>query len=371
MRLLLVSFRSNSSINTSQSAGGYPARTPGTLIIYMRTEHSMMLSLVGALPSAAPRCVCPPELNNKLYLSLPSQLLEHPFPPPSRGAATPETPEWTGLADSAANSDAASPPSPPATRVIFYFFRGTYWTTCSTSCCACACVCEAFAMAKSLRAHCKKRARAEMRATVGVRQATKALRKTTRGTLRALVADGASESAMRDMLAGAGGASAHQVTLEPRIKRKLPYTFNQALRESRIRGGVEDETDDEAENVGARNERGDLLRGEPTPTGAATAGMDPVISLPSAGSAAAGETDERAQWGAVLRAFDKPLGKREMSASAYDWAVKDVVNPVVAGFYEVPAGKNKKKRGDRYQGMGVRKDGDSGSFFPKPNTRIR
>jgi len=214
-------------------------------------------------------------------------------------------------------------------------------------------------MAKSLRAHCKKRARTAMRETVGTRAAEKVLRKTTRSTLRGLLAAGGSEAALRSILGGAGGASARLVTLEPVARRALPYTFNAPLRAARVEGAIEDDTDDEAAEraAGAKDERGELLHSEPAPTGAKTAGTAPVFrGLAAAGDDGAGAgADGAPEPGGALRAFDKPVGKREMSSSYHAWQVLDKVNPV-AGFYEVPAGKSRKKN----------KKTAPEPFFPKP-----
>lgn len=53
---------------------------------------------------------------------------------------------------------------------------------------------------------------------------------------------------LKQILAGAGGASASLVTLEPKKKKKLRYTFNTGFRQHRLDEGLEDETDDEAED---------------------------------------------------------------------------------------------------------------------------
>jgi hypothetical protein len=227
-------------------------------------------------------------------------------------------------------------------------------------------------MAKSLRAHCKKRARTMMRETVGTRLQAKHLRKTTRGNLKTLLASSAlvgdaSEADVRAVLGGAGGASAHLVTLAPRARRALPYSFNAELRAARRAGDIEDETDDDAEDVaaGARNERGDLLHAEPVPTGAKTFGTAPIfagLAGGDAGGGGGGGGDDAPQPAAATRAFDKPVGKREMSASYYDWQKIDEVNPHVAGFYDVPAGKNRKLHGSR---DGRRKGKIEEPFFPR------
>jgi len=210
-------------------------------------------------------------------------------------------------------------------------------------------------MAKSLRAHCKKRARTAMRETVGARQSAKILRKTTRATLTGLISAGASEAALREVLGGAGGASARLVTLEPAARRALPYTFNAELRAARFAGAVEDDTDDEADEraAGAKDQRGELLHAEPAPTGAKTAGTAPVfVGFAAAGDDGAADADGAPVPGGALRAFDKPVGKREMSSSYNTWKKLDEVNPV-PGFYEVPAGKSRKPRKPE-------------PFFPKP-----
>lgn len=213
-------------------------------------------------------------------------------------------------------------------------------------------------MAKSLRAHCKKRARTAMRETVGARSAAKILRKTTRSTLRGLLEAGETEAELRTILSGAGGASARLVTLEPRKTRVLPYTFNTELRSARIAGDVEDLTDDEAEDVeqSARNERGELLYEEPVPTGSMTFGTEPVFSGMSAADGVAEDVDVVVS-GAALRAFDKPVGKREMSASYHAWKKLDEINSNKAGFFdsEVPLGKHNKKHKQKPE-----------PFFPKP-----
>jgi hypothetical protein len=205
-------------------------------------------------------------------------------------------------------------------------------------------------MAKSLRAHCKRRARTAMRETVGTRIADKIMRKTTRSTFRGLLASGSSEDELRGMLSGADGASARLVTLEPRKTRALPYTFNTELRAARIGAEIEDLTDDEAAEVedGAKNERGELLHSEPVPTGERTFGTEPIFSGMAASDddGTGGGADGPVVSGAALRAFDKPVGKRDMSASYHAWTKLDKINPYKAGFYgsEVPLGKNKKNK---------------------------
>lgn len=222
-------------------------------------------------------------------------------------------------------------------------------------------------MAKSLRAHCKRRARTAMRETVGTRIADKIMRKTTRSTFSKLLASGSSEEELRSVLSGADGASARLVTLEPRKTRALPYTFNTELRAARIGGEIEDMTDDEAAEVedGAKNERGELLHAEPVPTGERTFGTEPIfLGMAAADDDGAGAgADGPVQPGAALRAFDKPVGKRDMSASYHAWTKMDKINPYKAGFYgsEVPLGKNKKNK---------RTPSAENPFKPKPKGKV-
>jgi hypothetical protein len=211
-----------------------------------------------------------------------------------------------------------------------------------------------------------------MRGTVGKRDETKVLRKVVRhSAARALAAaagggGGASEAALVSLLGGAGGASAHMVTLAPTHRRKLPYTFSTALREQRLAAGLEDDTDDEAVEAGAVNEKGEPLRGEPVPTGAASLSAQGAAAAAAAAGGAAGGEDGMAEGGEAeeLRrllgggapqlsgrkmAGNKPVGKRDMSASYYDWQNKDLVQPAVPGFFyeELPKGKGKLKRDAR------------------------
>jgi hypothetical protein len=103
-------------------------------------------------------------------------------------------------------------------------------------------------MAKSLRSKIKRRFRAEARASVGEKQSTKVLRKTTRSLGKTILtsagapsstaiiaaeaglvptlpsragAAAAPLSGLRALLGGVGGKSAALVTLEPEKKKKL------------------------------------------------------------------------------------------------------------------------------------------------------
>ena len=218
-------------------------------------------------------------------------------------------------------------------------------------------------MAKSLRSKSQKRNRAAMRSTIGARDETKVLRKVVRRSAARAITVGAvaNEAAARSLLGGVGGSSAHMVTLAPTHRRKLPFTFNAALREQRLRDGLEDDTDDEAVEAGALNQNGELARGEPAPTGVAS--LAAAAARGSGGGGGGGGDDdgmaegEGAEAEALRRllgveqsgrkrAGDKPTGKREMSASFYDWQTKDLINPAVPGFFyeELPKGKGRAER---------------------------
>lgn len=230
------------------------------------------------------------------------------------------------------------------------------------------------------------------------------MRKTVRATMRALLKSGGAgvapggltEGVLREMISGAvpagssGASAAALVTLEPRQRRKLPYTFNAALREQRLAQAVEDDTDDEAD-VAAKElevdseaeERG----GEPEQSGAATAGRRALIrdrvrgtharaAAAAAAAAGAGGMDVEGEEGGAAAAAaaavaaeeeaaavaaalakpvqsgrkmapEKPAGKRDMSAEFYEYAMRDIINPRVSGFYAVPEGKRKKARAAR------------------------
>jgi hypothetical protein len=239
-------------------------------------------------------------------------------------------------------------------------------------------------MAKSLRSTTRKRNRAAMRATVGARDEAKVLRKVVRKTVTRVLAAGGggsggggeSEASLRALLGGVGGASAHLVTAAPTQRRKLPFTFNPALRERRLAEGLEDDTDDEALDAGAVNEKGEPLRGEPVPTGAASVlaaaahggggggggGGTGDEGMAAERAAAGAEEEEGGEAAAVRRllvqqsgrkrASTKPVGKRDMSASYHDWENKDLVNPAVPGFFyeELPKGARRARKDARGAG---------------------
>ena len=249
-------------------------------------------------------------------------------------------------------------------------------------------------MAKSLRAHCKRRARTLMRQTVGKRQEDKVLRKVTRRTAASMAAAGAeSQAAIVALLGGVGGASRHLVTLEPRKRRALPFSFNHGLRAVRSAEGLEDDTDSEEEADGTArvNEKGEPALGEPIPTGAKTSRgkgvrQDVMGRGAGAGEGAEGAAEEEeeqeeqeeedlegdlddgehvVEQSGRKMAGDKPVGKREMSDRYYEWAQKDLVNPHVSGFYseEIPKGKRALAKDQRKARSGVR-SGARSSFIP-------
>jgi hypothetical protein len=234
-------------------------------------------------------------------------------------------------------------------------------------------------MAKSLRAHCKRRARTLMRETVGKRQEDKVLRKVTRRTAQALLAAGeATQAAVVSMLGGVGGASRHLVTLAPQRRRALPFHFNPALRAARAAAGLEDDTDSEEEADGSArvNEKGEPALGEPIPTGAATASEGNAGHF---GAAAAREGDEEEEEDEELEggaevveqsgrkmAAGRPAGKRDMSDKYYEAQMMDMVNPSVAGFYssEVPKGRKATAKAAKAAKAALRRGGRGSSFVP-------
>jgi hypothetical protein len=216
-----------------------------------------------------------------------------------------------------------------------------------------------------------------MRQTVGKRQEDKVLRKITRRTARDLLAENKEKSVVLSMLGGVGGVSKHLVTLEPRKRRALPFSFNSTLRAVRQEAELEDDTDSEEEYDGSArlNEKGEVALGEPTPTGAVTAGGRAIIrEIGGRGGeeedmeGEEGEEDEEevpvVEQSGRKKAGDKPVGKREMSDSYYAWANKDLINPSVAGFYssDVPAGKRAKARAARKEKRG--QTGKKSTFIP-------
>ena len=218
-----------------------------------------------------------------------------------------------------------------------------------------------------------------MRQTVGKRQEDKVLRKITRRTARGLLAENEAESTVLSMLGGVGGVSKHLVTLEPRKRRALPFSFNSTLRAVRQEAELEDDTDSEEEHDGTArlNEKGEVALGEPTPTGAVTAGGRAIIREIGGREGGEGEEDMEGEEGEEddvevpvveqsgrKKAADKPVGKREMSDSYYAWANKDLINPSVAGFYssDVPAGKRAKARAARKEKRG--QAGKKSTFIP-------
>jgi hypothetical protein len=248
-------------------------------------------------------------------------------------------------------------------------------------------------MAKSLRAHCKRRARTLMRETVGRRQEDKVLRKVTRRTAHALLASGeASQAAVVALLGGVGGASRHLVTLAPAKRRALPFHFNPSLRASRLASGLEDDTDseEEADGSGRVNEKGEPALGEPIPTGAATASAGNAGHFGAAaaggggGGGGGGMEGEEAEEGEEelegdlddgeevveqsgrKMAAGRPAGKRDMSDRYYDAQMKDLVNPLVAGFYssEVPKGRKAAAKAARAAKAAQRRGGRGSSFIP-------
>ena len=246
-------------------------------------------------------------------------------------------------------------------------------------------------MAKSLRAHCKRRARTLMRETVGKRQEEKVLRKVTRRTARDLLASGAAtEAAVRSLLGGVGGTSRHLVTLEPVKRRALPFHFNAGLRASRVASDQLDDTDSEEEADGTErvNEKGEPARGEPVPTGARTASQGNAGAFADGSGAGGGagggmggeeeeeeeeedmegdldEGEEVVEQSGRKMAAGKPAGKRDMSDRYYAAAGMDLVNPAVAGFYseEVPLGKKAAAKAKRMARSAVR-NAHRSSFIP-------
>ena len=77
-----------------------------------------------------------------------------------------------------------------------------------------------------------------------------------------------SEDEVKAILSGANGASEDLVTTEPIKKKKLRYTFNTKLRESRLQHQIEDETDEEDAGIDPENY---------VPTGAMTANTKPEV----------------------------------------------------------------------------------------------
>jgi hypothetical protein len=251
-------------------------------------------------------------------------------------------------------------------------------------------------MAKSLRAHCKRRARTLMRQTVGKRQEDKVLRKVTRRTAHALLAGGdKSEADVLALLSGVGGGSRHLVTLQPRKRRALPFHFNSNLRAVRVASGLEDDTDSEEEADGTErvNEKGEPARGEPVPTGAAapTGGNAGFFMASGGGSGGGGggagssgegmgeegeeeeelegdldEGEDVVEQSGRKMAADKPVGKRDMSDRFYEWAQKDLINPHVSGFYpsELPLGKKAAAKAARKAKSKVRGGGGRSTFIP-------
>lgn len=121
-------------------------------------------------------------------------------------------------------------------------------------------------MAKSIRSKIMKRHRATMRRTVGEAQEQKTMRKALRRLKRSVeeqsaaasgsagAGAGSSLGAIAAALGGAGGSSASSssaaaaaisVPAGPARTKKLRYTFNEKLREDRIKADLEDLTDDE------------------------------------------------------------------------------------------------------------------------------
>ncbi len=203
------------------------------------------------------------------------------------------------------------------------------------------------------------------------------MRKITRRTARDLLAENKEKSVVLSMLGGVGGVSKHLVTLEPRKRRALPFSFNSTLRAVRQEAELEDDTDSEEEYDGSArlNEKGEVALGEPTPTGAVTAGGRAIIrEIGGRGGeeedmeGEEGEEDEEevpvVEQSGRKKAGDKPVGKREMSDSYYAWANKDLINPSVAGFYssDVPAGKRAKARAARKEKRG--QTGKKSTFIP-------
>lgn len=144
------------------------------------------------------------------------------------------------------------------------------------------------------------------------------LRKTTRKHLRDMLhaeKDDLAKSMVKDMLSGVKGtaAAAGLVTLQPAKKKKLRYTFNTALREQRLQTEVEDETDDEEEEE-------EVMRVDAAPVD----------------ESAVEEIDlsEQVEQAGMKKHPSKPLPKRGMSASYYDWQNKALAQPNSSGMFD-------------------------------------
>ncbi len=122
---------------------------------------------------------------------------------------------------------------------------------------------------------------------------------------------------VKDLLSGVNGAGAGLVTEAPAKKKKLRYTFNTALRQKRLEDEVEDETDDEEEGGEELME----VRAE------AEEGYSEI-------RVTGGGPDGAAEQAGRTKHPDKPMGKRGMSASYYDWQNKDLAQPHASGMYD-------------------------------------
>lgn len=127
--------------------------------------------------------------------------------------------------------------------------------------------------------------------------------------------DELAKSMVKDMLSGVKGAAAAAglVTLEPAKQKKLRYTFNSELREQRLQTEVEDETDDEQEEE-------DVMRVDAAPVD----------------ESAVEEVDlsEHVEQAGMKKHPSKPIGKRGMSASYYEWENKALAQPNSSGMFD-------------------------------------